>query len=338
MKKYSTFDRTFWGWITPFVFIIIFILFLPYLLTSDSWFGLDFSATGQLGDTIGGILGPFIAIVAAALMFIAFWVQYTFNKQQWQSIQIDRLENRIFEMLNLHKHNVSEFEYFNEKGRHVFPDLFRELRYTYLVLEKISTKYPDNKDFQNKETLSSIAYLIFFIGIDQKDNIYLQDLIHKVCPSNPWEDIISTYPMYSDIGSFVIEFDLSEEQIKTELSSLPLKGHRQTLGHYYRHLYQIVKYIADYPNGTLQKLDKYNYIKTIRAQLSDYEQLLLYYNSLSPFGHSWIDNKYLTDYKMIKNIPLPLPLADFGIRPEEKFAKEIKELKAKGEDLFEWSE
>jgi len=56
MKKYKTFDKTFWFSISIFLFIVLLILFLPYLITSKGWFGLDFSNTSQIGDTIGGII------------------------------------------------------------------------------------------------------------------------------------------------------------------------------------------------------------------------------------------------------------------------------------------
>ena len=81
-KSYTTFDKSFWksfGW---FLFIAIVICSLPWVLTRE-WL-LDFSDTGEIGDTIGGIMGPFIAIAAAGLTFIAFWVQYKANIQQRQ--------------------------------------------------------------------------------------------------------------------------------------------------------------------------------------------------------------------------------------------------------------
>ena len=76
-------------------------------------------------------------------------------------------------------------------------------------------------------------------------------------------------------------------------------------------------------------------MKIIRAQLTSYEQLMLYYGSLSPFGKGWNTQKYLSKYRLIKN--MPLPLANFGVLPEELYASEIKELKARGIDLFDWN-
>ena len=51
-----------------------------------------------------------------------------------------------------------------------------------------------------------------------------------------------------------------------------------------------------------------------------------------------VENNYIIKYKLIKNIPLPL--ADFGVKPDEKFANEIKILRNKKEpeELFEWYE
>ncbi len=46
------------------------ICWLPYLLTQHSI--IDFTDTGQIGDTIGGIMGPFVGILAAVLTFMAF--------------------------------------------------------------------------------------------------------------------------------------------------------------------------------------------------------------------------------------------------------------------------
>jgi len=63
----------------------------------------------------------------------------------------------------------------------------------------------------------------------------------------------------------------------------PFEGHQSRLGHYYRHLYQMTRYVDE------QSIDinKYEYVKTIRAQLSTHEQALLLLNSLTPVGQDW---------------------------------------------------
>lgn len=57
------------------------MILLGYIFTrSHGWF--DFTETGQIGDTIGGITAPFIAVCSAYITILAFWVQYTYNKKQ----------------------------------------------------------------------------------------------------------------------------------------------------------------------------------------------------------------------------------------------------------------
>ena len=78
--------------------------------------------------------------------------------------------------------------------------------------------------------------------------------------------------------------------------------------------------------------DKYAYVKTLRAQLSNFEQLLLYYNSISVLGNEWLRNRYMHEYEMVRNIPLPF--ANFGVLPHELFREDIE----KGDMNFEWDE
>ncbi len=56
MEQIKIFDKTFWLSLVAFAILIIIICFLPYLLTSSSWNDLDFTKTGPIGDTIGGIV------------------------------------------------------------------------------------------------------------------------------------------------------------------------------------------------------------------------------------------------------------------------------------------
>jgi hypothetical protein len=111
----------------------------------------------------------------------------------------------------------------------------------------------------------------------------------------------------------------------------PFDGHVNRLGHYYRNLFHTVKYVA---NQSFDKEEKYEYIKMIRAQLSNFEQLMLYYNALAWFDADW--KVYFTDYRLIKN--LPLPLADFHKKPEDHFRKDIERLNAEDVKMFELHE
>lgn len=100
-KKYPTFDGDFWLYLLIPVIPMVVICFLPSFLIKSG--ALDFTCTGQIGDTIGGIMSPFVAMVAALLTFFAFWIQYKANIQQRHDIALERFERNFFEMLNAHE-------------------------------------------------------------------------------------------------------------------------------------------------------------------------------------------------------------------------------------------
>src|ERR1043165_133506 len=104
------------------------------LVTHTSWSSISFDEThnhrcfrfyntGQIGDTIGGITGPVIALIVGLLTFLAFWVQFQSNKAQTYQFKkqdtdtkVDRFETRFYELLQLHRDNVSEMSVGNSEG------------------------------------------------------------------------------------------------------------------------------------------------------------------------------------------------------------------------------
>lgn len=176
----------------------------------------------------------------------------------------------------------------------------------------------------------------FFLSklYEEFDDLHFRYLDYKSKGDKP----VKLY--YTNFEGDVILLQI-EKEIMKEISS--------ELGHYFRHIFQTIKFIDEFDDNLLNIQSKYSYAKNLRAQLSNYEQILLYFNTISPFGTPWLEIKnddilssYLIKYKMIKNIPLPL--ITFGIRPEAKFEKEIKLIREKAitsgkiEELFEWHE
>lgn len=87
--------------------ISIFSFFAPYYFTQSAKnSNLDFTATGAIGDTLGGIMNPFIALVGILLTFLAFYMQ----------IKANQIQKKIFfDGLNIEK----EKELANEKKEHL---------------------------------------------------------------------------------------------------------------------------------------------------------------------------------------------------------------------------
>lgn len=134
MKK-NTFSKKFWIYTALYVLACIIICFLPALLTSGSV--IDFTETGQIGDTIGGIIGPVVAMIAAYLTFIAFWVQKQANEAQRQDIKVERFNANFYNLLNIHEQITSSLEFdtyetLDRRTEHVTYRGREIFRYTYV--------------------------------------------------------------------------------------------------------------------------------------------------------------------------------------------------------------
>ncbi|WP_140484833.1 putative phage abortive infection protein [Flavobacterium sp. GSA192] len=338
-------------WAFPIITLLAFFVF-PFLLTLPSFQCFDYSKTGDIGDTIGGISGPIIALVAAFLTFIAFWVQVKANKAQTRQFKfqdidtrINRFENKFYELLRLHKENVNEisidgYDQRKIEKRKAFASMYREFRNAFFTTK---IKYDELKksgelkiNYEDRE-LVKLAYIFFYAGVGIHSTKLSLAMAGKRFDKKLFEAVQKELKSIQDNHKTRSkEKNLPELEIKNIGKSMmpksyrPFVGHVNRFGHYYRHLFQTVKFVVNQDEKLIKKNAKLEYLKTLRAQLSDYEQTMLYYNAIGGFGQAWIDNEYFTKYRMIHN--LPLPLADFGITPEEKFEKEISE----GMDLFEW--
>lgn len=75
--------------------LVLFSLFSPFLLTqSQQNERFDFSNTGEIGDTVGGLMTPFIGLAGILLTFLAFYMQIKANQLQ-SKLFYDGLEKEI---------------------------------------------------------------------------------------------------------------------------------------------------------------------------------------------------------------------------------------------------
>lgn len=71
------------------------------------------------------------------------------------------------------------------------------------------------------------------------------------------------------------------------------------LGHYFRYIYHILKYIKNTKDIPDEK--KFTYTSLLRALLSSYEIALLFYNGLSEYGNEFF-KPLLEEYSFLKNL------------------------------------
>ncbi|SMG61422.1 putative phage abortive infection protein [Cedecea sp. NFIX57] len=91
-----------------------------------------------------------------------------------------------------------------------------------------------------------------------------------------------------------LSLDSPEEEI-SEFFDIFYERHKHMLAHYFRFLYNIYKFIHESDVG-----DKYFYAKLVRAQLSNQELFILYYNALNKRGEKF--KKYMIDFQLMDNL------------------------------------
>ncbi|PXV61243.1 putative phage abortive infection protein [Dysgonomonas alginatilytica] len=271
------------------VFLILILIAIPWMIKQDLWYcaPINHELFGTYGDFVGGVIGTILAAIAV------FYAVKTYLKdkknaeqgrlrqlQEQQSADIDKLKKKIgnhfYTMLA--KHN-EYYYYLIENEEDYFS---KQIKLFCSILESCEKNL---KVKRSKKGVLNLSYLYFFYGE------YLQ--LNTIEESKPKPNVINKMNHYFQSHNIMLE------------------GASKKLAIYFRQLYQIVTYID---NQTILSYDeKYNYIKSLRATLSNEEQYLFFLNSLSTLGDVWEsvpnekNDRLITKYNLIKNIPLNFP-------------------------------
>ena len=122
---------------------LLLILISPFLFTRlyfNDWF--DFSNTGQIGDTIGGITAPIVNLLGAFIVYISFMAQVKANEIQQTALEDEkkrnRLNNNFSTLLPLLKEYQEDFEKLGGK------DILMKFRGSFESFVKTEIKQSNN--------------------------------------------------------------------------------------------------------------------------------------------------------------------------------------------------
>jgi len=222
------------------------------------------------------------------------------------------------------------------ESRKVFVTMHTELIALYEFLEFYNEQY---KTSIEKEELLNYAYKLFFFGI--KSDIPSSEVIDDLSMLRFKKHLNNVRNRHRNSNGKTNIFERTFKNIAMTNVDLfikysPFSGHESRLGHYYRHLYSTVKFVVS-KEGTLFNYKQVRgYLKILRSQMSNDEQLMLYYNCLIGFGQDWEINGFLTKYRMIHN--LPVDKVRFVTHPRVHFHEYIKSLPKEDGPLFEWGD
>jgi len=366
------------------VAFLIVAFWAPQIAASyNEYSSVFYQAPANISATLYNSMSPFIAIVAALLTFMAFWMQYNANQEMFRSYEDQRknnakqeFERQFYEMLRIHKENVNELKwnqwsivessnpncicedenfekgkfYYNNKyankpviGREVFEYLYAEfycvqamLKNSITVVKKKEGLNCDLKKIKDYKLMLTFAYEIFFEGKGIIKSYFDESArpFFKACDENLEEakkffgqngqpqfenyNLIRKY-LFDDCNGHIYLYCYyflslmrekwgsysSKTSFRRDFSgSVLFKGHIFDLNHYYRHLYQMVKIVANYNESIVEKKEKRKYLRMLRAQLTRIEQLMLFFNWLSDYGRDWENEKnhFFTTFRMIHNL------------------------------------
>ncbi|NJL71267.1 MAG: hypothetical protein HC888_06475 [Candidatus Competibacteraceae bacterium] len=220
------------------------------------------------------------------------------------SAKKNQVSSIFFKMLDYHRENVRSIkvksykDYGNRdatkvEGARAFV-LFKLQLFD--LLKEVQALNSDKKLTPEQEI--NFAYMIFFYGIDEQ-----------------WDSFTNTH-----LGEYGRERLDALERRRKEILAAEGKNIGRTnqtvLGTYYRNMYNAVKFVDE--SIYLTRKEKYNYVKMYRAQLSNSELAVFFFNIQSDFGMKWkfdwkkkrcedkevrVDHDLITQYKLIKNIP-----------------------------------
>ena len=108
--------------------------------------------------------------------------------------------------------------------------------------------------------------------------------------------------VFDAVLKFLSSESASPHQTKTRYQHLQ-EGHNHVLGHYFRNLYQTMKFIDGFEDSVVSRARKFKYASILRAQLSTKELALLFINCLDGICDKGQFKNLVIRYAMLEHLP-----------------------------------
>lgn len=241
----------------------------------------DADLASKFGSFFGGVIGTIFGVISVLLII------YTIINQNYESKK-SAIEANFFRMIDYHNQNVNQLKISHldsnrkndfSEGRRAFVQFKIQIHRLFQLVNQANV----DKEFNlSKEEIADIVYIVFYYGIDGSWISFIEDKLSRYANNKKIakeiQDRININPDYK-IG----------------------RTNQTNLSTYFRNLYNAVKMIDN--SKYLTKNDKKDIIKIYRAQLSNPELYVFFFNIMSRFGQKWKENDYVVKYEIIKNLP-----------------------------------
>lgn len=271
-------------------------LMMPFLTLGlgSFWQKEYFEKVGVIGDWFGGTTAPLIGLAGFIMIVAAYLAQQEELKLTRESLDAQREELELTrEEMKLTR---LEFEEQNATlARQRFENTFFQLLSLHHTIVK-EIQYQGKKVYRGRE-----YFYHAYTAYNQLYSYEADDMgIVSSEPFNPQTDVDCLVKAYKEFYS----------------------DHQDNVGHYFRNLYHIVKLI----NNTvgLSEPEKRNYVSIVRAQLSTYEMVMLFYNATVGHGY-WKFRQLIIDYEFLQNMNKDIIGKHYGYLREESLLKTAHE-------------
>lgn len=265
------------GWILVIAFGVSLVVFIGGMFLSHWYAGEYFPVPGDdnpqalFGDSFGGV-NALISAFAFAGLIATIYIQREELKAQRKDLELQRKE---FSMQN-ETLRLQRFE----------NTFFNMMSLQQQIVNDLRLSESDLKDVIHNGKLEKVDVITTVKGRE----MFLFLFVRK------------TFSWESDNG--VIE---NLHGMKDYLSLYGIKEYEEYympayLDHYFRHLCSIIKFVDD---ADLSSKEKYKYMTIVRATLSRYELVWLYYYGISSLG-SQIFKPLIEKYSLLSNIRIDL--------------------------------
>lgn len=291
-----------------YLFFFLLPLMLPFF--RDHVFNVSdnnkIDVLGQMGDSYG-IFNALFSGLAFLGVLITLYKQSRDNRKHTvveEYYQMLDVQQKVLDEINVAQvRKVKQGEPIAvAEGRKAFVEFKIQMKYLVKAIKEMS----ERNGFKLSDIdIADIAYAVFFYG-----------------SSKSWKPFMMEYLKdYPDTERLV---DAIIARLDSEKRFILYRPNQNYLSVYFRNMYNAIKLIDNC--GLISSEEKKDYVKILRAQLSNAELYILFFNIISRFGKKWVDNDYVTKYQLIQN--LPSKYCD-GYNPKDYFP----EIKFEGDEL-----
>jgi len=240
----------------------------------------------QFGDFVGGLIGSIWALAGVILFYVALSEQrkdFSTNREVLTA-QTDALKQQIKEFELQREELYETRKVFKKQSETLKTQQFESTLFNLINLHHSIVDSIDLVDYE------------FPKGASMSDQVLGKNQIRITTTGRDCFSVFSTTynQIFIELKSHFTSY--SEMELINSAYSQFYEKHQTDLGHYFRNLYHIFKFID---NSEINEKSKYSSL--VRAQLSNYELVIVFYNSLTNYGNLKF-KPLIEKYNILKNI------------------------------------